>query len=33
MAGEVNLPVEKQMRMFLTWGVVLRECGDVKTAE
>jgi hypothetical protein len=24
MAGELNLPVEKQMRMFLTWGVVLR---------
>ena len=28
LAADENLPVEKQMKMFLTWGVVHRECGD-----
>lgn len=32
-AAELNLPIEKQMRLFLTWGVVHRECGDKAAAE
>ena len=33
MAGEQNLPMEKQMQMFLSWGVVYRECKQLGQAE
>lgn len=32
-AGEQNLPIEKQMKLFLTWGIVHRDCGDRMVAE
>lgn len=32
LAAQENLPIEKQMKMFLTWGVVHRECGDKTSA-
>jgi hypothetical protein len=32
LAAEENLPIEKQMKMFLSWGVVHRECGDREAA-
>ena len=33
LAADENLPIEKQMKMFLTWGVVHRECGDRTAAD
>jgi len=31
-ASEKNLPIEKQMQLFLTWGIVYKECGNAKEA-
>lgn len=33
LAADLNLPIEKQMKLFLTWGIVHRECGDRPAAE
>ena len=31
--ADENLPIEKQMKVFLTWGVVHRECGERSAAD
>jgi hypothetical protein len=31
-ASDKNLPIEKQMQLFLAWGIVYKECGNSKEA-
>ncbi len=33
LAADKNLPIEKQMKLFLTWGVIYRENGQVEQAQ
>jgi hypothetical protein len=33
LAGDKNLTIEKQMRLFLTWGVIYRENGKIDLAQ
>lgn len=33
LAGDKNLPIEKQMKLFLTWGIIYREGNQLDLAE